>query len=184
MKTECSVVRDLLPLYVEDMVSEETAEHINEHLATCEECKAELERLKEGAELTAIEEKPAVRVDSAKPFKKIVKKINRQFYSVAYAALVFLIFLGFGWTGGENLMYNSLIMPVAGVFGYYVFKWQAVYKLPILLLAIDLGVFACQLVEIGLLDTLIWTLVYSGFALVGVAIAFLLHYAFKKEERK
>jgi hypothetical protein len=75
-------------------------------------------------------------------------------------------------------------MPVVGVFGYYVFKWQAVYKLPILLLAIDLGVFASQLVEIGLLDTLIWTLVYSGFALVGVAIAFLLHYAFKKEERK
>ena len=184
MKTECSVVRDLLPLYVEDMVSEETAAYIGEHLESCEECKAELERLKEGAELTAIEEKPAVRVDSAKPFKKIVKKINRQFYSVAYAALVFLIFLGFGWTGGENLMYNSLIMPVAGVFGYYVFKWQAVYKLPTLLLAIDLGVFACQLIEISFAETLLWTLIYSGFALVGVAIAFLLHYAFKKEERK
>ena len=184
MKTECSVVRDLLPLYVEDMVSEETAAYIGEHLETCEGCRAELESLKGSAEIAVIEEKPAMRADNAKPFKKIMKKMNRQFYSVAYAALIFLIFLGFGWTGGENLMYNSLIMPVVGVFGYYVFKWQAVYKLPILLLAIDLGVFASQLVEIGLLDTLIWTLVYSGFALVGVAIAFLLHYAFKKEERK
>ena len=184
MKTECSVVRDLLPLYVEDMVSEETAAYIGEHLESCEGCRAELESLKGSAEIAVIEEKPAMRADNAKPFKKIMKKMNRQFYSVAYAALIFLIFLGFGWTGGENLMYNSLIMPVVGVFGYYVFKWQAVYKLPILLLAIDLGVFASQLVEIGLLDTLIWTLVYSGFALVGVAIAFLLHYAFKKEERK
>ena len=184
MKTECSVVRDLLPLYVEDMVSEETAAYIGEHLETCEGWRGELESLKGSAEIAVIEEKPAMRADNAKPFKKIMKKMNRQFYSVAYAALIFLIFLGFGWTGGENLMYNSLIMPVVGVFGYYVFKWQAVYKLPILLLAIDLGVFASQLVEIGLLDTLIWTLVYSGFALVGVAIAFLLHYAFKKEERK
>ena len=182
MKTECSMIRDLLPLYVEDMVSEETAEHINEHLATCEECKVELERLKEGAELTAIEEKPAVRVDSAKPFKKIVKKINRQFYSVAYAALVFLIFLGFGWTGGENLMYNSLIMPVAGVFGYYVFRWKAIYKVPILLLIIDLLVYLLQLVEIGLGETLAWTFIYCIFVVVGIAIAFLLHFALKKEK--
>ena len=184
MKTECSVVRDLLPLYVEDMVSEETAAYIGEHLESCEECRAELESLKGSAEIAVMEEKPAMRADNAKPFKKIMKKMNRQFYSVAYAALIFLIFLGFGWTGGENLMYNSLIMPVVGVFGYYVFKWQAVYKLPILLLAIDLGVFACQLIEISFAETLLWTLIYSGFALVGVAIAFLLHYAFKKEERK
>lgn len=180
MRTECSIIRDLLPLYVEDMVSEDTAAYIGEHLDTCDECKAELERLKGSAEIAVVEEKP----DSAKPFKKIMKKMNRQFYSVAYAALIFLIFLGFGWTGGENLMYNSLIMPVAGVFGYYVFRWKAIYKLPILLLAIDLGVFACQIIEIGFADTLIWTLIYSCFALVGVAIAFLLHYAFKKEERK
>ena len=134
--------------------------------------------------MTAIEKKPSVDTKDAKSFKAVMKRMNRQFYSLAYAALIFLIFLGFGWTGGENLMYNSLIMPVAGVFGYYVFKWQAVYKLPILLLAIDLGVFACQLIEISFAETLLWTLIYSGFALVGVAIAFLLHYAFKKEERK
>jgi hypothetical protein len=74
------------------MVSEETAAYIGEHLETCEGCRAELESLKGSAEIAVIEEKP----DSAKPFKKIMKKMNRQFYSVAYAALIFLIFLGFG----------------------------------------------------------------------------------------
>ena len=178
MKTECSVVRDLLPLYVEDMVSEETAAYIGEHLESCEECKAELESLKGSAEIAVIEEKP----DNAKPFKKIMKKMNRQFYSVAYAALIFLIFLGFGWTGGENLMYNSLIMPVAGVFGYYVFRWKAIYKVPILLLIIDLLVYLLQLVEIGLGDTLAWTFIYCIFVVVGIAIAFLLHFALRKEK--
>ena len=75
MKTECSVVRDLLPLYVEDMVSEETAAYIGEHLETCEECKAELESLKGSAEIAVIEEKS----DSAKPVKKIMKKMIKLF---------------------------------------------------------------------------------------------------------
>ena len=45
MKTECSIVRDLLPLYVEDMVSAETAQYMREHLQTCAECEAELANL-------------------------------------------------------------------------------------------------------------------------------------------
>lgn len=70
MKTECSVVRDLLPLYIEDMVSAETAQYVNEHLKNCDECQAELANLKEGAELSAIETRVAPKSDDAKPFKK------------------------------------------------------------------------------------------------------------------
>ena len=183
MKTECSVVKDLLPLYIEDMVSTETAQYINEHLKNCNECQAELANLREGAELSTVEAKPVTRSEDAKPFKKMMKRMNRQFYSIAYAAIIFLIFLGFGWTAGDNLMYNSLIMPIVGIFGYYVFKWKAIYKLPVLLL-IYLGVFAFQLVEIGFAGTLMWTVLYAIFVLVGVAIAFLLHYALKKEGTK
>lgn len=184
MKTECSVVRDLLPLYVEDMVSPETAQFVSDHLKECSECRSELESLKEGEPLSTVENRPADDTGNAKPFKKMMKRMNRQFYSIAYAALIFLIFLGFGWTGGDNLMYNSLIMPIVGIFGYYVFKWRAVYKVPVLLLIIDLAVFAFQLVEIGFADTLMWTMLYAIFVLVGVAIAFLLHYALRKEDKK
>ena len=184
MKTECSVVRDLLPLYIEDMVSTETAQYINEHLKNCNECQTELANLREGAELSTVEATPVTRSEDAKPFKKMMKRMNRQFYSIAYAALIFLIFLGFGWTAGNNLMYNSLIMPIVGIFGYYVFKWKAVYKVPVLLLLIDLAIFAFQLIEIGFADTLMWTMLYAIFVLAGVAIAFLLHYALRKEEKK
>ena len=64
------------------------------------------------------------------------------------------------------------------------FKWKAVYKVPVLLLLIDLAIFAFQLIEIGFADTLMWTMLYAIFVLVGVAIAFLLHYALRKEEKK
>ena len=183
MKTECSVVRDLLPLYVEELVSPETARYVESHLAECHECQAELEGLRGGTDLTVIEKNTVVGLEEAKPFKKIMMRINRQFYSVAYAALIFLIFLGFGWTGGENLMYNSIIMPVVGVFGYYVFRWKAIYKLPILLLIVDIFVYLFQLVDIELVDTLAWTLIYCIFALIGIVIAFLLHFALGKEKK-
>lgn len=42
MKTECSLVRDLLPLYVEDMVRDETDAFIRSHLDACPDCAAEL----------------------------------------------------------------------------------------------------------------------------------------------
>ena len=184
MKTECSIVKDLLPLYVEDMVSEETAQYVSDHLNSCADCKAEYDALKSDSPLTNIEKKPDVNTEQAKSFKTIMRRMNRQFNSMAYALIILLIFLGFSWTGGENLMYNSLIMPIVGVFGYYVFKWKAVYKVPALLLLIDLAVFAFQFIEIGLADTLGWTFIYSIFVLVGVAIAFLLHFALKKEDEK
>lgn len=46
MKNECSIVRDLLPLYAENMVSEATAEFVEEHVRACPGCAAELEALR------------------------------------------------------------------------------------------------------------------------------------------
>lgn len=179
MKTECGIVKDLLPLYVENMVSAETERYVSDHLKECKECQMEFHSLKEGKNLLA---RATVTSANTKTFKKTMKRLNRQIYMFAYSLIIFFIFLGFSWTGGENLMYNSIIMPVVGIFGYCVFRWKAVYKVPFLLLLIDLAVFASQLIEIGFPDTLTWTLIYSAFVLVGIIIAFLLHYAFKKEE--
>ena len=51
MKRECSIVRDVLPLYFENMVSEDTAVFVKEHLENCSDCAAELECLKSGKKL-------------------------------------------------------------------------------------------------------------------------------------
>ncbi len=40
---ECSLIRELLPLYAEDLVHEETAEYIKEHLTGCVHCAREWE---------------------------------------------------------------------------------------------------------------------------------------------
>ena len=46
MKNECEVIRDLLPLYADDVCSETSRQLIEEHLRECAECSAVLDKLK------------------------------------------------------------------------------------------------------------------------------------------
>jgi len=46
MKKECEVIRDLLPLYVDEICSETSREIVEEHLQGCEECTAMAQRLR------------------------------------------------------------------------------------------------------------------------------------------
>ena len=183
MKTECNVIIDLLPLYVEDMVSPESKQLIEEHLSECQKCRGELERLKGGEALAVIEQKPESKTDEAKPFKKIMQRAKRQSYALSYPIVILAVFLGFSWTSDGNLMYNSLLMPLVGIFAYIIFGWRSVYKMPLLLLLIDTFVCITGLVELDLYSAFIWTLIYSLFVLVGIAIALLLHFALRKEHK-
>lgn len=46
MKIQCEIIRDILPLYAEDMVSQPTREMVEEHLGECEGCTRELAALR------------------------------------------------------------------------------------------------------------------------------------------
>ena len=47
MKMNCDIIRDLLPLYAEHITSEATNALVEEHLAECEACRAELEQMEQ-----------------------------------------------------------------------------------------------------------------------------------------
>ena len=40
---KCNIVLDLLPLYVDEVCSEDTKQYIEEHMKACEVCKKEYE---------------------------------------------------------------------------------------------------------------------------------------------
>lgn len=46
MKMNCNIIRDLLPLYVEGIASEESRELVEEHLEECGECRERCECMK------------------------------------------------------------------------------------------------------------------------------------------
>ena len=43
---ECEIIRDLLPLYADDVCSERSRQLIEEHLQGCPDCAAMLEKLR------------------------------------------------------------------------------------------------------------------------------------------
>lgn len=183
MKNECKIISDLLPLYAEDMVCEETTEFIKNHLSECESCKNDFEAFQNGDDLKEVfKEETKSEVEDIKPFKKIMKKMNIQVHSISYLLIVFFIFFGFLSMDSANVFYNSLIMPIVGVFGYIIFRFKAFYKLPILLLAIN--IFAClfNLADVEFIDIFFWTAIFTAFVFAGILIAFLIHFALRKEK--
>ena len=175
----CAIVKDLLPLYIEDMVSDETKRFIKEHLNDCEDCRNDLQSLKGDDTFSTPDTTPE---EEIKPFRKAVRKLNRQLYTFSYMLIILFILLGFSYTAEEKMMYNSLIMPLVGAFGYAMFRWKVVYKLPLLVVLVNVFALIFGVVTIDLPSAAIWTLIYLLFVFVGSLIAYLLHFAFRKEK--
>ena len=74
MNNECDVIRDLLPLYAENMLSEKSQEFVREHLAKCEDCSQALSQMKEPEFET---------LHGAEPIKKFGKAFRKHTITVA-----------------------------------------------------------------------------------------------------
>lgn len=55
MKLSCDIIRDLLPLYAEELASADSADAVEEHLLGCESCRAQLAALKQPVAVPAEE---------------------------------------------------------------------------------------------------------------------------------
>ncbi len=67
MKMSCDVIRDLLPLYYDNVCSKDSSKLIEEHIENCQECKVELEKY-------TIEIKGVNNMNEAKPLKEISQR--------------------------------------------------------------------------------------------------------------
>lgn len=85
MRNECNIIRDLLPLYAENMVSSDTSDFVEEHLKNCESCRKEFERTKEL--------QPTQEISDAAPLIKLSRKMKvKKIQTIALTA-VFVIAL-------------------------------------------------------------------------------------------
>ena len=89
MENRCNIIRDILPLYIEDMVSPDTAAFVEEHLKECEACRTILESMKESnglEEICTSSMKPLE--DNAAPLMALKKKMRkRKILTIAISAL-------------------------------------------------------------------------------------------------
>lgn len=164
----CEMCMDLMPLVQDGVASEDSTAAVERHIQSCPACRA----LFEG-------QSPAP-PDS----KSMMKKIQKQTQVFSAMVLMFGILFGLMLTAGSGIFYNSIIMPFIGAIGYYLFRWRALYTIPCLLFVTHLITNALGLGAeyLSLPSLLLWTGLYCVFALIGIAIAALLHFALKKEE--
>lgn len=96
MRNECNIVRDILPLYVEHMVSDDTTSFVEEHLESCTECREELTRLKKSTEIAAMGKPVSTNyVNEAAPLKAVKKKLRRkQVLTILLSFVVATVFIG------------------------------------------------------------------------------------------
>ena len=165
----CDICKDLIPLVQDGIASEDSAQAVEIHTEHCAECRALLEG------------KYIPQPDG----KKIWRQLQRKLRIFAAMGLMFFLLFGLSLTAGSDLFYNSLIMPLTGMIGYYMFRWKAIVTVPLLLLFLHVitnffGVFCGdEILEVS--EILIWSGIYAMFAEIGVIIAGLLHFAFRKE---
>ena len=93
MKITCDVIQDLMPSYIDGILSEDSKALVEEHMGTCQECRKMLEIMKEeqGKEQNQMR-------SSAATLKKIRKKlIVRRVLTATVAVILTLIVAAAGY---------------------------------------------------------------------------------------
>lgn len=89
MKNECFIVRDLLPSYIDQLCSEESARFIEQHIDTCEQCAEFLNQMREEFDIHEQLEIPA-RIEQKKPFQKMAHFFKEQKKYTKFLSISFL----------------------------------------------------------------------------------------------
>ncbi len=87
MKISCQIIEDLLPLYAENLVSEDSKQLVENHLKECQHCQEVLKNSK----------LPSISIQSqenkAEPIKKIKKKLKKRTILTVCISVVLVIAL-------------------------------------------------------------------------------------------
>ena len=97
----CEIIRDLLPLYADDVCSAASKAAVEQHLESCEACRTELQELRCGETSVLAEE-----VDSARAAYKAWRK--QKFVTIERAVLTMCLL----FVIGVVLFYPDMPMPV------------------------------------------------------------------------
>lgn len=161
---------DLMPLVQDGVASADSISAVEQHIKNCPECNS----LFEG------------QIPIPSDRSQIMKKIQRKTHIFMGMVLMFGIFFGLSLTASSELFLNCFIMPIIGCIGYYLFRWKSLYITPCILFVTHFVINTFGLIRgtehLNITSLLMWSAIYSFFAIIGIIIVGLLHFAFRKED--
>lgn len=84
---KCTIIQDILPLYIDGVVSQDTKEMVDQHLQHCEKCQKEYETMKRNLYIPAENNAPIIQKINKKWRKK---KVIISFASIFATAIILL----------------------------------------------------------------------------------------------
>lgn len=170
-KVPCEVIRDLIPLVLDEAASEESGALVRAHAETCEPCRM----LLGGEPAAASDEQNEVRT---------LKRLKGRLFGAMLAVLVIGIVSGTAMMDGITMFYNFILFPAVGAGAYFLLrKWSWIAP-SVTFAAIFLRYFCApgnMSIFEGVISGLLFGLICAAFSGVGLLIGFLLRFAFKKE---
>lgn len=174
----CDVCLDLIPLVHDQVASKDSNTLVYEHIAKCASCKTEFIN-------TNITTSEYMINDD-----KIIRSLKKSLFVTGLIFITFGALLGVYLSNSMGMFYNFLIMPIVGGLGYLTFKNKWIWT-PVGVLILSYIWLFIQNISDGILSSgfrveifwnpLYFSGIYSGLTIIGVVIAALLKYAFRKE---
>lgn len=108
MKLSCEIIQDLLPLFVDEVCSEQSRQAVAGHLRECEKCRKLMEDTHHIPELEILPEQPEADKAVAKSFKKIHRRWILSLIAVLLVIPVTLLgFLGYNQIRGSGICFSN-----------------------------------------------------------------------------
>ena len=98
MTYPCGIIRDLLPLYIDDVCNEESKQAVENHLSECEKCRNYYEFMKSTEGFVAKENDNSEDMKMANNLKNVKSKINKKIRNIVLGAVAAMVFVIVGVT--------------------------------------------------------------------------------------
>ena len=160
---KCTIIQDLLPLYVDKVCSSDSAELVKNHLQSCPECKKIYDEMTSDLEGKL----PAPEVDSKKAFQSL--RTNLLWIAVALATMVgcFVANISGAWMGGPanigQFIATILYIIFWGVFSVATKKYG---------LLANISFVISLLTTIAAINSLFWRLMGDGWIISALVSIF------------
>lgn len=108
MKDSCNIIRDLLPLYMDEVCSEDSKEIIEEHLNHCSDCQSYYHCMTEEAEALTVPYDANQEYQKASSLRAVKRKVLHKQIFITFIVLVLLISVMFA--GMQGLKHASKVV--------------------------------------------------------------------------
>ena len=170
---DCELYMDLMPLVKDGAASDASRSALEQHMAECETCKQLFDTLPQAEQTDDI---------ASKTLKKIHRSLNMTGWILVLSASI----IGALLTLSEGMGYNIILFPLAGIIAYCAAGKQ-VWRSSIHIGAFSLLFLLVRLALIGdglffseFTSCAVFSLFYAVAYLIGIGVAWLVHYTFTR----